>query len=51
MFSPDAALTLSSETQGQLVGSGEKAGRKSVFKYEQKKSPWVPTLTEPFPKI
>ena len=40
---------LSSETQGQSVGSGERARRK-FFKYGRK-SPRVPTLTELFPKI
>ena len=39
----------SSGTQGQSVGSGQKGGMK-VFKY-RRKSPWVPTLTELFPKI
>ena len=39
----------SSETQGQLFGSGERA-KKIVFKYGQK-SPWVPTLTKLFPKL
>ena len=34
----------SSETQGQSVRSGEKTGWRW-------KSPWVPTLTGPFPKI
>ena len=38
----------SSETQGQSVGSGEKEGRKFSLRA---KSPWVPTLTGPFPKI
>ena len=30
--------------------SGRERGETKVFKYEQK-SPWVPTLTELFPKI
>ena len=42
MFSPDAALPPSSETQGQSVGSGEKAARKFSSTGE---------LTELFPKI
>ena len=46
---PIAAPGASSETQGQSVGSGKKAGTE-VFKYGQK-SPWVTTLTELFPKI
>ena len=39
----------SSETQGQSVGSREKAERK--FSSKGGKSPLVPTLTEPIPKI
>ena len=39
----------SSETQGQSVGSGERAGR-TFFKYGGK-SPWITTLIELFPKI
>ena len=34
---------------GAVSRVGRKGGTK-VFKYGQK-SPWVPTLTEPFPKI
>ena len=40
----------SSETQGQSVGLGEKVGWKFSTEYGRK-SPWVPTLTELFPKI
>ena len=43
------AMHSSSETQGQSVGSGERAGR-TFFKYGRK-SPWITTLIELFPKI
>ena len=47
--SSGVCLSLSSETQGQSVGPGEKArGAGKVFKHGRK-SPWVPTLTGPFP--
>ena len=39
----------SSETQGESVGSVEKAGRK--FSSTGQRDPWVQTLTELFPKI
>ena len=40
MFSPDAALPPSSETQGQSVGSGEKAARK--FSSRGERAPGYP---------
>ena len=41
-----AGFRASSETQGRSVGPGK--GATKVFKH-RRKSPWVPTLTGPFP--